>query len=588
MKTAISNLARHRAVLAFSLLALVPFAIGALCIKFTTASSIADVKTIIVALPPDHATSTEADQIVENLRHSSLFDCRVIEATGSSPARPDAFSLAAVSISSSRTGQAPTITIIPGRITSDPQLYAVLVQQVSESATSVGITEVFEAVTGARVKLNVASLTVAGIEGALAQASAALDQAVGGLSPAMRQSGPLISRSRAMLTSYQSTARSLKTGADKLDELARRLATLDVSLGDVRRGAQLSGDELSKLHQVLAQGLPIIRPIDQSLKDSGSPDLQVVATQVDVILQLLDIEADNSAVSDALKTTPQAPPEELSRLLGARVDEGTKIPDFLRLVAARLRYFGTSIEDAKRTFDGAATLFDSAQADLPKAKTAMTAQLDRFKAIVSTLSHQLDTATNQLPDTSADAVDAVSGAGRLQLTGAGTNALSSMLAGAMVLLVSALVIVLAMKNFINASVWYRRLVFVVASAGAGVLTAMTIDYNGRFMVVVAVAAVATAAMTHYFSLQIALLGQWGLATTVVLIGLCLIDRGEIAEHVGATHFVYSTYVNTILMEAAAGTNCSAVATITTTALSGVAWWVLQRKWNARSTDAPHV
>lgn len=256
--------------------------------------------------------------------------------------------------------------------------------------------------------------------------------------------------------------------------------------------------------------------------------------------------------------------------------------------ASRLRYFGTSIEEAKRTFDGAAALFDSARADLPKAKVAISSQLEKFNVIVSKLSDQLDKATNQLPDTSKQAADAVNGSRHLHLLGGGTSTLDSMLRSTLVVLIGSFATVLLMQNLANAGAWLRRLIFVGACTGTGVLAAAGMDTYGRVVFAVGTATVATVVATQFFALLMALLDRWGPVTAAALIGLCLVHYGQVAERDIVRRFIPSDYLTTILGEATAGSHFALATTVALTALSGFAWWILRRIWIGRSSDSVQV
>ena len=580
-----STLSRRRLLLIYLLIAILPFPIGALCIKLTSVSSTPRMETVVISIPADQSGQSTAAEIADDLQRSTAFDWSIARTANPAAVLPDGSNVAVVSISLdianqdlSRARQVPVIAIIPGRIAQDAHMYATLVRIVSESASRAGIADLFESISGARIKMNVASLTTAGIDGALAQASASLDQAIGSFSPAMSQFEPLIANAQELLSTLQTTARSLTTVADRLTSFAKEIGTLDATLGDMRDGMQLSEDTLRAFRPTLSQGLPLAESIAESLKGSGSPNLQLLGNQVGIILQLLSIETDNSSLSKVLASISTVSAEDLSQLLAAHVDRETRISDFLLIAARRLRYYETTIDEAGRTLDRAASLFNSARADLPRAKAVLSSEIENFKRLVGELSKQLDAATKQLPDTSHNAADAAVGTGRLQLWSAGGRSVDETLGAATVLLLGAFAIALLTRILFSRSVPTKWLIVVGASLCLGLLTPLNMAVYDRYGLVVGVAMIAAVSMVELFSLLIALFGQWGSVVITAIVALGLVDYGNVSELDNIVDVLPSYYMSTSLREAIQGLSSELVLVLAVLIASGVAASITRRKW----------
>jgi hypothetical protein len=577
----------------YLLIAIIPYGVGLLCTQLTAVSFAPHPRLVVMTVPVHQHAHSRATKIVDEIQRSRLFSWSVVRSDNPASILKYGSAVAVVSISSgadsrkqARGPQAQAIAINPRGIEQDAQMYAALVQIVSESASRVGITDLFESVAGARIKLDVASITTAGIDGALTQASSSLDQAVDSFGPVMSQFEPTIAKMRTILNSYQAIARSLNAVADRLTWFAREIGSLNATLGEVEDGLQLSAAALNDLRPTLSQGLPLADSLAESLKNSGSPNVRLLGDQVGIILQLLSIESENSFASEALRGISIVSSADLSRLLGANVEQKTKISDFLLIAAKRLRYFSASIGEAKRTFDGVDALLASAEADLPKTRETLSSELEKFKVIVSKLSKTLDAATSQLPDTSKKAVDAATG--RLRLSGAANMNLKETSGPFVVLLLGALAIALFTDNPRGMSVLLRRIIRLGACLGLGLVALLSIEVYGHFWLVAGVATLIAISMTELCSLLILLLGRWGIALVVALVGITQIDHDKVPGLGTLGNALPSYYVDAGLRDAIYGFGSGLAMIVAILITSGIASSVIRRQWSKSSFASSSV
>jgi hypothetical protein len=549
-------------------------------------------KTVVIAVPKEKTGNSAANKLADELQRSTMFDWSTIQTDAPTQVFPKGTDLAVIAISadvesqtSNRVPHQPAIAVVPGRIEQEAQLYARLVQLVSQSASRAGVTELFEEVSGARIKLNVASITTAGIDGALAEASASLDEAIRSFTPVVSKSEPLIANARQLLNSYQSTAQSLTAAGDKLSRFARDISSLDATLGDLRDGTELSEDSLSALRPVLLQGRPLAESIAESLNSSGSRNLQLLGSQLNIIVQILGIEADTSSVSNVLNDISAISPEDLSALLGTDVHQETKVSDFLLIAANRLLYFGSSITEARRIFDGAAVLFDGVKTDLSKTRADISAELERFKRVVSKLSQELDAATKQLPDTSQQAVDSTVGIPRMQVWSGHGMVLKETLRAALVIMSGALMIALIADNISSRGVRFRWIAVLFLCSGLSLLTVINMKTYGYIGFALGVAIIAIWAMVELFCLLMMMFGQWGYVVTAALIGLGLVDYTKVPVLEVVENALPSYFLATSLRDATFGLCSGLVMTVAVVAAVGSISTILRYRWKETAVSS---
>jgi hypothetical protein len=507
------------------ILAVLPFIFGVLCDEIASRHVLKNRNaTVFIAMPMNQPKNSTGRRIADDLQQVPGFDWKVVDAKDTALAFQQPSLLAVVAIpnidaaASTAQLQNRSISITPAVIEPAAETYAKLVQVVSETASQIGVSDLLLGVSGARIKLNIASITGAGINGALSQASSSLDAAMASFNELILQSEPLIANTGTLLDSFQQSAETMKDIANKLRQIGTEISTLDITLGDVNRDVRFSQNIISELSPLQPQISVVARLVADALSNNENPQLKLLGSEIDHIFALIDTSSRRSPADGLFEDAGLLSMNNLSSLLAVKIDDNTRVADFLLLTAKRLQSVSDSIDGARYAFNRVNSLLDGAKAALPDTKVTLTEKLEEFRRVIQRLIDSINAATRQLPSTSPQISDAVSKP--IKFKAAHGIAREDLARASTLVLVEALMVVslsaaLRSKEFTRG--WRMRAFIPLTFLSLVALVPLTLGSSSYIGAVMAVAGVSLLALAAIFWLLILMLNGWGFIVAVGLI-----------------------------------------------------------------------
>jgi uncharacterized phage infection (PIP) family protein YhgE len=468
------------------------------------------------------------------------------------------------------------VTVVPGRHDLDAATYAALVQDVSAGASKIGVSDLLVGVAKAQGDLANAQFTATVINAGVGVAGDAVDGAFGSVDALVKQAGPVLANATSMLSQIQQINGTVTQVGDMLTTAGTSLHGVNLTLGDIQNGASAVGDGANATAQTLRATAPVraelravITPIAGAL--SAIPGTQQMSTQLDSLLNVVGGPADPQTIAglqDVHQGTQLIVGElnNLSALLGAKVDAHTQLADVLTLGANRLRALGAFLQQGQQTISQVVGQVSGAAGQLPSTETNIKSQLAQFKAVTNQLSTSLNEGSGALSHTgqTGDTAGTISNAVQVTDGGPVPGGLSadSVARAVLVLLVGALLI--ALGRAWAAQRLTRRggaiattaasVVGALATAGIGLAVLGSVPRADSAFVVLVVAALALSALA--IALLRILGDKAGLITWVVLIGAGIVlsaglhgERNPVARFIA--RLLPGSYATTGLGDAAA-------------------------------------
>jgi hypothetical protein len=468
------------------------------------------------------------------------------------------------------------VTVVPGRHDLDAATYAGLVQDVSAGASKIGVSDLLVGVAKAQGNLADAQFTATIIRAGVGVAGDAVDGAFGSVDALVKQAGPVLANATSMLSQIQQINGTVNQVGDMLTTAGASLHGVNLTLGDIQNGASAVGDGANSTAQTLRATAPIraelrsvITPIAAAL--SAIPGTQQMSTQLNSLLNAVGGPADPQAIAglqDVHQGTALIVGElnNLSALLGAKVDAHTQLSDVLTLGANRLRALGAFLRQGQQTISQVVGQVSGAAGQLPSMETSIKSQLAQFKTVTNQLSTSLNESSGALPQTGQadNTAGTISNAVQVADGSAVPGGLSadSVARAVLVLLVGALLI--ALGRAWAAQRLTRRggaiattaacVVGALAAAGIGLAVLGSVPRADSAFIVLVVAALALSALA--IALLRILGDKAGLITWIVLIGAgIMLSTGLHGERNPVARFVArllpGSYATTGLGDAAA-------------------------------------
>jgi hypothetical protein len=474
------------------------------------------------------------------------------------------------------------VTVVPGRRDLDAATYAALVQDVSASAGKIGVNDLLVGVSKAQGDLSDARFTATVIHAAVGAAGDAVNGAFGSVDALVKQAGPVLANATSMLSQIQQINGTVNQVGDLLTTAGASLHGVNLTLGDIQNGAAAVGDGANSTAQTLRATAPIraevravISPVAAAL--ATIPGTQQMSGQLDTLLNLVSSPTGGDQAVAGLQGVNTgahlivAQLNDLSGLLGAKVDAHTQLADVLTLGANRLRALGAFLTQGQQTISQVVGQVSGAAGQLPGMESSLKSQLNQFKAITNQLSTSLNQSSAALPHTTGNQANntagAISNTVQLADSGAVPGGLSadSVARAVLVLLVAALLIALARTWVLErlgrdgsiaatAAVTTGSIVLALAGAGIGLAVLGSVPRADSAFVMLALGALALTALAVAV---LRLLGdKAGLITWVALIGAGIVfSSGLHGQHNPAARFVArllpGSYATTGLGDAAA-------------------------------------
>lgn len=316
------------------------------------------------------------------------------------------------------------ITIVAGR--GDATTYADLSRVVTATAARIGVDDVVVPLSRARIDLNVAFLTANGIKGAVAQAESTFTEALASVDSLITQSDPLVANAQLLLDGIQQNTAVLDDLTDTLSRLSSSVVAVDVTVGDLRRGAVTASEQIQVAVGAINETAVIRRQISDVAQSvlaqwptTGIAEFDRLADQLSVVVDLAGGGNDATILSQldggrAAADILGGQIDQLSILLGQPVGDQTRLSDLLLITVDRLRSVRELLAMGNDTVHQVIEQLNGAKTQLPQTKQDIRSQLDKFNVVSAQLVQSLDKGIDGLPSTSssapilADSVDVVS------------------------------------------------------------------------------------------------------------------------------------------------------------------------------------
>jgi len=305
------------------------------------------------------------------------------------------------------------ITIVAGR--GDPTAYADLSRAVTATAARIGVDDVVVPLSRARIDLNVAFLTANGIKGAVSQAESTFTEALSSVDSLIAQSDPLVANAQILLDGIRQNTAVLDDLSETLTQLSNSVAAVDVTVGDIKRGAEVTSREIDIALGAITETSEIRRQISEVARSvlaqwpkTGIAEFDQLAAQLSTVVDLTGGDSDATILTqlDGGRAAADILSEQLgqlSALLGRPVGDQTRLSELLLLTVDRLSSVRELLAMGNDTVDRVIEQLNGAKTQLPQTKRDIRAQLDKFNSVSAQLVQSLDKGIDGLPSTSSSA-----------------------------------------------------------------------------------------------------------------------------------------------------------------------------------------